>query len=61
MSHIGFQGVMLPHALLRHFPRGLMPAVVPPGQAALLDNPRIQQTSVAILPVPLLLHTAWRR
>jgi hypothetical protein len=47
---------MLPHAFLRPFPMGLMPAVVSPRTSSMLDNLRIHKTFIAtLLPPPMLL------
>jgi hypothetical protein len=46
---------MLPHGLLRRFPMGLVPAVVSPRTSSMLDNLRIHQKFIAILPLPLVL------
>jgi hypothetical protein len=54
-SGIRAQGAMLPHALLRPLPMGLVPAVVSPRMSSMLDHLLIHQTFIAILPLPLVL------
>jgi hypothetical protein len=49
---------MLPHAVLRPFPMGLVPAAVSPRMSGMLDNLRIHQKFIAILPLPLVLLAA---
>ena len=49
---------MLPHAFLRPFPMGLVPAVVFPRMSSMLDNLLIHQTFIAILLLPLVLLAA---
>jgi hypothetical protein len=45
---------MLPHAFLRPFPMGLVPAAVSPRMSGMLDNLRVHQKFIAILLLPLL-------
>lgn len=49
---------MLPHAFLRPFPMGLVPAVMSPRMSSTLDNLCIHQTFIAILRRPLVLLAA---
>jgi hypothetical protein len=49
---------MLPHAFLRPFPIGLVPAVMSPRMSSMLDNLCIHQTFIAILLLPLVLLAA---
>ena len=49
---------MLPHAFLRLFPMGPVPAVVSPRMSSMLDNLCIHQKFIAILLLPLVLLAA---
>jgi hypothetical protein len=49
---------MLPHAFLRPFPMGLVPAAVSPRMNGMLHDLRIHQKFIAILLLPLVLLAA---
>jgi hypothetical protein len=49
---------MLPHAFLRPFPMGLVPAAVSPRTSGMLQNLRIHQKFIAIPLLPLVLLAA---
>ena len=49
---------MLPHAFLRPFPMGLVPAAVSPRISGMLQNLRIHQKFIAIPLLPLVLPAA---